>query len=127
MKRIAGKLKKPLLFALAMAPIGAVAGYFTILYQLDFMGDDMIRDAVAQLGSVEALMAVYIVQSVGYALFCGFAGYLLGEKLGLLRPLRLEKSALLITWVFLWQAASCSAWTTGPLGPGFRGCGKLQI
>ena len=80
MKRTALKLKKPLLFALAMAPIGAVAGYFTILYQLDFLGADLIQEAVAQLGSIEALKAVYLVQTVGYALFCGFTGYLLTEN-----------------------------------------------
>ena len=130
MKRIAGKLKKPLLFALAMAPIGAVAGYFTILYQLDFMGDDMIRDAVTQLGSIEALIAVYIVQTVGYALFCGFIGYLLGEKLGLMRPLRLEKRALLITLGLSLAGGilfSLDYWTFGAWIPGVREATDLTL
>lgn len=130
MKKIAHKLKKPLLFALAMAPIGAVAGYFTILYQLDFLSADMIQDAVAQLGSIETLKAVYLVQTVGYALFCGFTGYLLAEKLGLMRPLRLEKRALLITLGLSLAGGilfSLDYWTFGAWIPGVREATDLTL
>lgn len=124
------KLKKPLLFALAMAPIGAVAGYFTILYQLDFLGAELIEEAVSQLGSLEALIAVYIVQTVGYALFCGFVGYLLGKKLGLIKPFRIEKRSLLITLALSLVGGilfSLDYWTFGAWIPGVREATDLTL
>ena len=93
------KLKKNLLFALALTPVAAVAGYFTMLYQLDFVGEEMIAEAVAQLGSLDALVAVYIVQTVIYSVFCGFVGSLLAQQLGLWKPIRLEKRPLVVTLV----------------------------
>ena len=117
------KLQKPLCFALAMVPIGAVAGYFTILYQLDFLGAEMINQAVSQLGSLEALIAVYIVQTVGYALFCGFFGYLLANCLGLMRPFRFEKRPLLITLTLSLVGGilfSLDYWIFGAWIPGLR-------
>lgn len=124
------KLKKPLLFALAMAPIGAVAGYFTILYQLDFLGTELIEEAVSQLGSMSALIAVYVVQTVGYALFCGFMGYLLAEKLGLIKPFRIEKRSLLITLALSLAGGilfSLDYWTFGAWIPGVREATDLTL
>lgn len=124
------KLKKPLLFALAMAPIGAVAGYFTILYQLDFLGAELIKEAISQLGSMDALIAVYVVQTVGYALFCGFMGYLLAEKLGLRKPFSLQKRPLLITLALSLAGGilfSLDYWTFGAWIPGVREATDLTL
>ena len=93
------KLKAPLLFTLPLLPIAAVAGYFTILYQLDFLDAAAIDLAVSQIGSIEALIAVTVVQTVGYAAFCGFAGYILASKLGLMKPIRFEKKAVITTLI----------------------------
>lgn len=91
------KFRKPLLFALSLLPIALVAGIFVGIYQLDTLSDEMIAEVVAQVGSTDVLIVVGTVQSAGYALFCGFFGYLLADKLGLWKPLRLEKKALAVT------------------------------
>ena len=91
------KFRKPLLFALSLLPIALVAGIFVGIYQLDTLSDEMIAEVVAQVGSTDVLIVVGAVQSAGYALFCGFFGYLLADKLGLWKPLRLEKKALTVT------------------------------
>lgn len=91
------KLKAPLLFALALVPVGAVAAYFTILYQLEFMDAAMIAEAVAQFGSESGLIAVYILQIAVYTFVCGFVGHILAGKLGILKPFRFEKKPLLTT------------------------------
>lgn len=91
------KLKKPFLFALCLLPIAIIAGIFVGIYQLDTYSDEIVAEAVAELGSTELLIAVGAVQTVGYALFCGFFGYLLADKTGLWRPVRLERKKLAVT------------------------------
>lgn len=91
------KFKKPLLFALCLLPIAIVAGIFVGYYQLDTLADDVIAELVAELGSTDLLIVIGTVQTLGYALFCGFFGYILADKLGLWKPIRFEKRSLLVT------------------------------
>ena len=91
------KFKKPFLFALGLLPIAIVAGIFVGLYQLDTYSDEIIAELVAQLGSTDVLIVVGAVQTAGYALFCGFFGYILADKIGLWKPIRFEKKRLLVT------------------------------
>lgn len=91
------KFKKPLLFALCLLPIAIVAGIFVGYYQLDTLADDVIAGLVAELGSTDLLIVIGAVQTLGYALFCGFFGYILADKLGLWKPIRFEKRSLLVT------------------------------
>lgn len=117
------KLKAPLLFALALTPIGAVAAYFTILYQLDFMDAATIELMISQLGSVETLIAVYIIQIIGYTLFCGFVGHILASKLGLMRPIRFEKSrtvSALVLSLIVGTVLALDYWTFGAVIPGIQ-------
>ena len=58
----------------------------------------MIEEALAQVGSTEMLVIRGAVQTVGYALFCGFFGYILADKIGLIKPFNLQKSKLLVTF-----------------------------
>lgn len=124
------KWKAPLLFTLPLIPIAVIAGYFTILYQLAFLDTATVDLAVSQLGSVEAMIAIYILQTVGYAVFCGFTGYLLANKLGLMGPVRLEKRAILTT---LYASAvggvlfSLDYWTFGAWIPGIREATDLTL
>ena len=55
------KIKKPLLFSLCILPIAIVAGVFVGLYQIDICPDDVLREAISQLGSTEILIAVSTV------------------------------------------------------------------
>lgn len=91
------KVKKALLFALCLLPIAVVGGIFVGLYQLDVYPEEMLAEALAQIGSTDILIVVGALQTVGYALFCGFVGYLLADCLGLWRPIRVEKRSLAVT------------------------------
>ena len=93
------KLKKPLLFVLCLLPIAIVAGIFVGLYQLDVLGDEVIAEFVAEAGSTDLLVVISAIQTIGYALFCGFFGYILAEKIGLWKPIRPERKNLIITLV----------------------------
>ena len=124
------KLKKPLLFTLALLPIAAVAGYFTMQYQLACLDDTIVEQAVSQLGSLEMLSVVYVIQTVGYAAFCGFFGYLLSSKLGLMKPIRLEGRATLIVLALSVVGGilfSMDYWTFGAWIPGVREATDLTL
>jgi len=91
------KLKKPLLFILCLLPIAVAAGIFVGYYQLDVYSEEIISQLVDQLGSSDILILVGVAQTVGYALFCGFFGYILANRTGLWKPIGFEKRSLLVT------------------------------
>lgn len=117
------KLKKPLLFTLALLPFAAVAGYFMAVWQFETLDPALLEDAVSQLGSLDLLVVITVLQTIGYAAFCGFTGYLLADNLGLIRPFRPEKKPLVAT-VLLSLAGgilfSLDYWTFGAVIDGIR-------
>ena len=124
------KFKKPLLFALCLLPIAAVAGIFVGFYQLDTLADEIIAEFVAQVGSTELLVVIGAVQTVGYALFCGFFGYILAEKIGLLKPIRLERRKLLVTLVVSLVGGvvfSLDHWTFGNVIDGIKAANEASL
>ena len=127
------RTKKALLFTLALLPVALVAGYFTARYTVKLLDPALLQQAIAQLGSEKMLMAVSIVQAVLYALVCGFFGYILSDKLGLMRPFRFEKKPLLLTLivsVVCGAVLSLDAWTFGKwipeIGVSYAGAGTFD-
>ncbi len=94
---MATPVRTALRFALGLLPVAAVAGVFVGLYQLEILPKEVVAQAAAQLGGTAGLIAVSAVQTVVYALFCGFLGCILAARVGLWKPLRLKKRALLVT------------------------------
>lgn len=86
--------KNALCFALALLPVAAAAGWFVCAYQLEIYDAQLTSQLVAQVGSLTAVYLVTALQTVAYAAVCGFFGYRLAEKTGLMKPLRFEKTAL---------------------------------
>ena len=124
------KFKKPLLFALCLLPIAIVAGIFVGLYQLDIYSDEIIAEVVAQLGSTDLLVVIGAVQTVGYALFCGFFGYILAGKIGLWKPIKFEKKNLAITLAISLIggiAFSLDYWTFGNIIDGIQEATKVGL
>lgn len=117
------RFRKPLLFALGLLPVSALGAYFTALYQLDSLDEATMALLMEQLGSTGAFVAVYVVQITLYVLVMGSVGYALAEKLGLMKPIRFEKCALLKTLPLCVLAGvlfSLDYWTFGAWIPGVR-------
>ncbi|MCM1227138.1 MAG: CPBP family glutamic-type intramembrane protease [Clostridium sp.] len=117
------KLKKPFLFAVCLIPIAIIAGIFTGLYQLEILSDEVIEEAVAQYGSTTALVIITAIQTVIYALFCGFFGYILADKIGLWKPIKFEKkklAAALVISVVGGILLSLDQWTFGSIIDGIQ-------
>lgn len=91
------KFKKPLLFALCLLPIAVAVGIFTVFYQLDIYSEEVIAETVAGLVSTDVIIVIGVVQTAIYALFCGFFGYILADKIGLWKPVKVEKKKLMVT------------------------------
>ena len=75
--------KKAFKFALILLPIAIIGGIFTGFYLLDTYPEEILAEVITELGSTGVLVVVSTVQTVGYALFCGFFGYILAESIGL--------------------------------------------
>ena len=93
------KFRKPLLFALAILPIALIGGIFVTIYQFDMLDPAYVEDTIAQVGSREAVIAITAAQSVLYGAVCAFFGHILASKLGLMRPITIERRPLCITLV----------------------------
>lgn len=87
-------VKKATKFALVLIPVAALGGLFTGMYLLASYTGEVKARLLEQMGSTGAFLAVTSAQSAVYAAFCGFFGYILSEKLGLMRPLGFEKKKL---------------------------------
>lgn len=114
------KIKKPLLFTLALLPAIIAAAFLATLMTLPTADSSAMEEAVKQLGSREAVIAVSTAQSALYAALFAFFGYILSKKLGLMRSFKPEKSKLLttITVSLLGGAVfSLDAWTFAKLIP----------
>lgn len=110
------RTKKALLFTLALLPVALVAGYFAARYSFRLLDPAQLRQAIEQVGSETVLTVVTVAQTVLYALVCGFFGYILSDKIGLMRPFRVEKKRLLITLIVSAAGGvvfSLDAWTFG--------------
>ncbi len=92
--------KKALLFTLSLLPVGIIGGICTAYYQLETLSADMIDQAVTQIGSVTALVAITTVQTTIYALLFGFIGYILTDKIGLLKPFTFNKKGITRSLLF---------------------------
>ncbi len=118
------RFRKPFLFTLCLLPAAAIGGWFTARMTLKEMDPAALEPIVRQLGSVGAVLAVIAVQAVLYALVCGFFGYILAEKLGLMRPLRPENPPLvrvLVVSAICGAVFSLDAWTFGKWIPELAG------
>jgi hypothetical protein len=117
------RLKKPLLFSLAVLPIAVIAAYFTALYQIDLYAPETLDAAIQQVGSKAVLIAGVMVQTVILIFLCSFFGYILSNKIGLWRPLRFEKEKLLRVLpltILLGGLLSLDYWTFGNWIPGIK-------
>ena len=110
------RAKRALVFTLALLPAAITAGYFAARYSFRLLDPAQLRQAIEQVGSETVLTAVTVAQTVLYALVCGFFGYILSDKIGLMRPFRVEKKPLFITLIVSAVCGimfSLDAWTFG--------------
>lgn len=116
-------VKKALLFALTLLPLAVVAGIFVGFYQLGVYPEEILSEVIAELGSTDILIVIGAVQTVGYALFCGFVGHILASKVGLWRPFKLDVKSVAVTLIISIVGGiifSLDNWTFGAVIDGIK-------
>ncbi len=92
------RFRRPLLFALALVPAAIIGGYFSGVYGWAELTDDMKSQILAQSGNDQSLYyLITTMQALLYALLFGFFGYILSDRIGLMKPVRFEKKPVMVT------------------------------
>lgn len=78
-----------------MVPIGAIGGIFTIIYTLGSYEPLVQKELIAASGGYAALLLLGTLQAVVFSVICGFFGYILSDKIGLMRPFKFKKKPFL--------------------------------
>ncbi len=84
-------IKNNVKFLIFLAIFGLVGGYFTALYSVDTLSKEMLEEAISQVGSIDTLIIITTLQSLGYALVLGIIGKILAKKIGLWRDVTFNK------------------------------------
>lgn len=90
------KLRNPLIFALVLLPIGLIGGFFTSIYLEETYDPAMLSEMLAQAGisDIIILHIITAVQTAGQMLLMGFFGYILADKIKLLKSFKISKTGL---------------------------------
>ena len=90
-KKMKQLLKNNLKFLIFLTIFGLVGGYFTALYTVQSLEQNLINEAIEELGSIDALIIITTFQSLVYALILGIIGKIIATKIGLWRKAILTK------------------------------------
>ena len=99
MNKVKEFIAKNIKYVIFLVLVGIVGGFFAGIYTFEITDSTLLEEALAEIGSKEAFIAVYVVQIIGYALFCGIVGKILASKIGLWRELRFEGKSCVVAAV----------------------------
>ena len=108
------KSKKALKFTLAVFPIALIGSYFAALMLFGSVNNPEISAAINKFGSKYILALLSTIQPTGLTCVCAYFGYILSDKVGLMRSFGFEKrKTLIVLAVSLIGGAvmSADAWT----------------
>ena len=92
-------IKNNLKYLIFLAICGLIGGYFTTIYSIQSLSQELIDEAIAQVGSLDIVIAISTIQSFVYALIFGIIGKILAKKIGLWRRIEFSKRAIIDTLV----------------------------
>lgn len=90
------KFREPIIFALVLLPIAIIGGYFTSLYLAETYDPATLSEMMTQAGitDINILHIITAVQTAGMMLLMGFFGYILADKIGLIKSFKISKSGI---------------------------------
>ena len=84
-------IKNNLKYLIFLAIFGLVGGYFTIVYSMQGISQEMLDEVIAQVGSIEAVILISVIQYLSYSIILGILGKILAKKIGLWRSVEFNK------------------------------------
>ena len=88
-------IKNNLEYLIFLAVFGLVGGYFTALYSIQSLSQEILDEAISQVGSIEVVIIITTIQALGYALILGILGKILAKQIGLWRKIEFSKQAII--------------------------------
>ena len=86
--------KKFLIFTTIVGIIGSI---FAVVYTMKLVPEDMMEEAIKQVGSKELVIAISMIQPILYVVICEIFGVILSNKVGLWKKINFEKNKLITT------------------------------
>ena len=93
-------MKKNLKYILFLLIFGIIGGYFTAVYQLQILDEATKAILLEQLGSLDLLLPITVLQTVGYAVILGILGRFFAKKIGLWHKPSFNKEGI-VTVIFV--------------------------
>ena len=84
-------------FLIFIIIVGIIGGFFTVLYAIESISEEMMQLAINQVGSRNMVIAVSMIQPILYVVVCGIFGIILSNKVGLWKKITFEKKKILIS------------------------------
>lgn len=88
-------IKNNLKYLIFLAVFGLVGGYFTALYSIQSLSQEILDEAISQVGSIEVVIIITTIQALGYSLILGILGKILAKQIGLWRKIEFSKQAII--------------------------------
>lgn len=88
-------MKKNLKYILFLLIFGIIGGYFTAVYQLEILDEATKAILLEQLPSLDLLLPITVLQTVGYAVVLGLLGKFFAEKIGLWHSPSFDKKGII--------------------------------
>ncbi len=88
-------IKDNLKYLIFLFVFGLIGGYFTSIYTVQSVNQEMLDEVIAQVGSLEMVIIITAIQSLGYALILGIIGKILAKNIGLWRKIEFSKKAII--------------------------------
>ena len=88
-------MKKNLKYILFLLVFGIIGGYFTAVYQLEILDEATKAILLEQLPSLDMLIPITVLQTVGYAVVLGLLGRFFAEKIGLWHKPSFDKKGII--------------------------------
>lgn len=88
-------IKEHLIFFIFIILMCIIGGYFTVIYSLQSVDQNMIEEAVNQIGSKELLIGISVAQISLYAIIFAGIGMILCNKIGLWKNFKINKKAII--------------------------------
>ena len=84
-------IKGNLKYIIFLAICGLIGGYFTGIYTVQSLSQQLIDEALSEIGSIDILYIVTAIQGFFYAVALGIIGKIISQKIGLWRKFEFDK------------------------------------
>ena len=88
-------IKGNLKYIIFLAICGLIGGYFTGIYTVQSLSQQLIDEALSEIGSIDILYIVTAIQGFFYAVALGIIGKIISQKIGLWRKFEFSKKAII--------------------------------